>query len=72
MALDTVVDKVNIASHQPVPVALVDSVAVAVVDMNPSMDEFVPHSAFSQLILLLFCFFFGIGEEGNGKKFNFR
>lgn len=40
-------DTVNIALHRLVPTALFGSVVV-VVDMNPSVDEFVPHSAFSQ------------------------
>lgn len=45
-ASGTVVDRVNIALHLLVLTGQIDSVAEAVVDMNPSMDEFVPHSAF--------------------------
>lgn len=42
--LDTVVDTVNIASHQPVPIEPIDFVVVAAADMNPLMDGFVPYS----------------------------
>lgn len=44
VALDTVVDTVNIASHQPAPVVLIDFVVVVAADMNPLMDGFVPYS----------------------------
>lgn len=44
VALDTVVDTVNIALHLPVPIVPIDFVVVVAADMNPLMDEFVPYS----------------------------
>lgn len=51
-ALDTVVDTVSIASHQPAPIVPIDFVVVAAAaDMSPSMDGFVPYSKKSVRIL---------------------
>lgn len=44
VALDIFVDMVNIALHRQVPIEPIDFVEVVAVDMNPSMDEFVPYS----------------------------
>lgn len=60
-------DKVNIAFHRLVPTALFGSVVV-VVDMNPSVDEFVPHSAFSQSIVVVdFQYFFWLVKKEMAK-----
>lgn len=64
-ASDNVVDRVNIALHLLVPTGLIDSVAEVVVDMNPLMDEFVPHSMIFRQILgvCCCCFFIFVGRK---------
>lgn len=64
-ALDTAVDRVNIASLLLVPIGQIDSVAEAVVDKNSLLDEFVPHSKFEQISFV--CFFFFLERRKNGK-----
>lgn len=58
-ALDTVVDRANIALHQPVPAGQIDSVAEAAVDTSSLMDEFVPHSVFRQFRIVVVGFVVG-------------